>query len=99
MRWFSGFHIRSVLFAEQELSRNFDAQSKTEESEGEPHDYVTIFKDETCTDHWGPSKRIGGMDADGWPGANGPGFTIPGEMVVVHLRKGRVVATERHLPH
>ncbi|MDO3396896.1 NUDIX domain-containing protein [Nocardioides sp. SOB44] len=23
----------------------------------------------------------------------------PGEMVVVHLRKGRVVATERHLPH
>ena len=67
------------------ISLNFDSQCKTEESEGEPHDYVTIFKDASCTDHWGPAKRMGGTDPDCWPGANGPGFTIPGDTVVVHF--------------
>jgi hypothetical protein len=70
---------------------NFDPRSKTEESEGEPHDYVTIYKDASCTDHWGPAKRIGGMEPSNWPGANGPGFTVPGDSVVVHFHSDATV--------
>jgi thiol-disulfide isomerase/thioredoxin len=64
---------------------SFDSMCSTEESENDPHDYVTIYKDATCTDHWGPQKRIGGTNSDNWPGANGPPFTIPGDGFVVHF--------------
>ena len=32
--------------------------------EGEPHDYVTIYKDRSCKEFWGGVQRIGGTTSE-----------------------------------
>jgi len=51
------------------------------------HDYVTLYKDSTCTTFWGPRERLSGSVNQGlWPGAGGrEPLNIPTDSFVLHF--------------
>ncbi|KNC47257.1 uncharacterized protein AMSG_03687 [Thecamonas trahens ATCC 50062] len=60
----------------------FDPKTSTEASA----DYITIYKDASCTSYWGRGKRMSGSPAKGWPGAGGaPPLVIPADSFVFHF--------------
>lgn len=60
----------------------FDNQTSTEKD----CDFVTFYRDETYTSHWGSQKRFSGGAGAEWPGANGrPPLTIPASRFIVHF--------------
>lgn len=65
------------------VSLFFDVRCRTELE----HDYVTIYKDESCTAFWGDRERLSGAAEEGaWPGAGGrPPLIIPADTFVLHF--------------
>ena len=50
------------------------------------HDYVTLYKDESCGAFWGEERITGSATEGGWPGAGGrPPLTIPTDHFVLHF--------------
>lgn len=49
------------------ISIYFDIETSTEEGA----DYITLYKDSTCKDHWGAEQKMSGKGTKGWPGAAG----------------------------
>lgn len=64
------------------LRIEFSDRTKTEPG----NDYVTIYKDSSCTEHWGATKRLSGGLEGGWPGAGGrPPLIIPSDHFTLHF--------------
>eukprot|EP00467_Chlorarachnion_reptans_P010822 CAMPEP_0114525784 /NCGR_PEP_ID=MMETSP0109-20121206/22631_1 /TAXON_ID=29199 /ORGANISM="Chlorarachnion reptans, Strain CCCM449" /LENGTH=5518 /DNA_ID=CAMNT_0001707433 /DNA_START=63 /DNA_END=16619 /DNA_ORIENTATION=+ len=70
------------------ISIYFDEKSSTEEFS----DFVTIYKDESCTTFWGKERKLSGPASRGWPGAGGrPPLVIPADFFVLHFHSDRTV--------
>eukprot|EP00466_Bigelowiella_natans_P015194 jgi/Bigna1/85176/estExt_fgenesh1_pg.C_20373 len=70
------------------ISIYFDEKCATEEYS----DFVTIYKDESCTSFWGKERKFSGPAAGEWPGAGGrPPLVIPADSFVVHFHSDRSV--------
>ena len=58
------------------ITITFDERTCTERNA----DYVTIYKDETRTEYWGPKERLSGDQDCEWPGVKGrPSLVIPSD--------------------
>lgn len=58
------------------ITISFDARTRTEHNA----DYVTIYKDESRTEFWGPKERLSGDEDCEWPGVKGrPPLVIPSD--------------------
>jgi hypothetical protein len=67
----------------KKISLYFDQMSATESI----YDYVVIYKDESCTEHWGKRKKyMGSSGSTDWPGAGGrPPLVIPADSFHLHF--------------
>ena len=67
----------------KKISLYFDQLSATESI----YDYVVIYKDESCTEHWGKRKKYtGSSGSTDWPGAGGrPPLVIPADSFHLHF--------------
>ena len=49
-------------------------------------DFITFYRDESCTEHWGQRRQLSGAASIGWPGVAGcPPLRIPADSVFIHF--------------
>lgn len=67
----------------------FDAETAIDKD----GDYLTFFKDSSCSEHWGDCREMSGGTITDWPGVAGtPPLVIPADSVFVHFHTDSTTA-------